>query len=96
MSCQLELRNPQGHVTRVFDGEAQGSAAIGRRGDVRVVGDEIAVGIGHPGLDPHGEAGRLAVSTLTKPFLVGLERKGRVRHSNTDDEDSYRAKHADQ
>src|SRR5438128_166188 len=91
----LDLRHLQGQITRVLDRKAQSSACAVRR-ILRVIRDEYAVGIGHPCLNPHGEARGLALSSLPKALLISLECIDGVGRSDTNDEDSERRKHAEQ
>src|SRR2546422_8320918 len=83
----LDLRDLQGHITRVLDRKAQSSAWAVLR-ICRVIRNEYAVGVGHPCLNPHGEAGGLAPSTLPTALLGSLGRKDGVGRSATNREDS--------
>src|SRR5256885_1577972 len=67
---ELDLRHPHRHGARVGNREAQGSATTA---DVLVIGDEVAVGVGHARLNSNGEVCRLAFPGLAKPLLTGLK-----------------------
>src|SRR2546428_8520160 len=67
---ELDLCHPHRYVARIRNREAQGSPTTA---GVEVIGDEIAIGVGHAGLNPDGEVSRLAFPGLAKPFLIGLK-----------------------
>src|SRR5205807_8528920 len=86
-SRELDLRHPHRHGARVRNREAQGSPSTARE---LVIGDEIAIGVGHAGLNPNGEVSRLAFPGLAKPLLTGLECSKRVGDADGSDDDGKR------